>query len=61
MSPFEKVDEVKEGEEHSPDTHQRDRRRDSMNDDLDHLQAFFGQNISQKRISAVHPKEKPKL
>ena len=61
VSPFEKVDEVKEGEEHSPDTHQRDRRRDSMNDDLDHLQAFFGQNICQKRISAVHRKENPKL
>lgn len=52
ITPFEKVIEVKEGEECSPTYKRSNMRRDSLTEDLDGLKVFFTRTNNQKRDSA---------
>jgi hypothetical protein len=52
VTPFEKVIEVKEGEECSPVYNRSSMRRDSLTEDLDGLKVFFTRTNNQKRDSA---------
>jgi hypothetical protein len=52
VTPFEKVIEVKEGEECSPVHKRSNMRRDSLTEDLDGLKVFFTRSNNQKRDTA---------